>query len=89
MTNYPNIDDVRFIVKLLNQRCDEDDIRISNEGQLKLLLEKPQMTLYGHTRYQELHQKIAVLMEGLTRTCARQQKQEMCDDGCPVYGTAK
>ena len=67
MTNYPNIDDVRFIVKLLNQRYNEDDIRISNEGQLKLLLEKPQMTLYGHTRYPELHQKIAVLMEGLTK----------------------
>ena len=59
---YPSVEDVEYIVKIINKLYDMD-ATIINRGQLEFALEKPRMKIFGHDEYSELYQKTASLME--------------------------
>ena len=74
---YPSIEDVEYIVKIINKLYDMD-ATIINRGQLAFALEKPRMKIFGHDEYSELYQKTASLMEVLTKAHVLSDGNKRC-----------
>ena len=74
---YPSVQDIQDVIEEINGRYDVD-ATIINEGQLKSALAKPQMQIYGHELYPELHQKAAALMEEMTKVHTLSDGNKRC-----------
>lgn len=66
MTQYVDMAWASEIIKHLS-RTNDGGIAILNSGQLESALDKPRTVLFGHEQYPELYQKVAILMETLTK----------------------
>ena len=66
MTQYVDMSWASNIIKHLGSTND-GGVAILNSGQMESALDEPRAVLFGHEQYPEIYQKVAILMEALTK----------------------